>query len=290
MNTQTVKNKYPDYDRVAGYYDKTRPPVGVELILRAFSEQKTPLADMCVLDAGCGTGNYSQALIGCVGSVVGLDISKGMIALARQKILGDGRTFRLTFTVGAITHLPFRAATFDAIMVNQVLHHLRDESNEGFPKHRMALYELARVLRPGGIIAISTSSQEQCKHGFWFYHLIPKAAEQLRHNFIPLPDLMQMLNNSGFRYRNQQVPRELVLQGDAYFNPQGPLHKAWRVGDSAWARATEEELDQCLATIRRFDEQGKLDEQFKKWDAIRQRIGQVTFLFASRESYLARTN
>jgi ubiquinone/menaquinone biosynthesis C-methylase UbiE len=282
MNTLGTKSNGPDYNQIAENYDNARPPIGVNLFLRAFSTSTTPLSDMHVLDVGCGTGNYSLALADHVQSVVGIDRSMGMIALAQEKLPTYSGQTSLNFTIGTMTETPFCDATFDGIMVNQALHHLGDEHSDGFPAHRKAFCEFARILKPDGVIVISTSSQEQCLHGFWFYHLILEAAQRLQKRFIPLPDLAQLLGNLGFCYVEKQVLKEMVLQGDSYFDPRGPLHNAWRDGDSAWSLATKEEFERALSTIRKLDEQGKLEEKLEEWDAARQHIGQVTFVCASR--------
>ena len=46
--------------------------------------------------------------------------------------------------------------------------------------HRAAIREFARVLKPGGVLVINTSATNQCREGFWFYHLVPEAAAKLR--------------------------------------------------------------------------------------------------------------
>lgn len=287
IKTPETKQARPDYDRIAGNYDKSRPPVGIDVILQAFGDATVPLDEMRILDAGCGPGNFCQALSSHVGAVIGLDISAGMIARARQKIPDNGGCSGITLVIGSITDLPFAPASLDGILVNQVLHHLHDTPSEGFPVHQSVVREFARVLKPGGVIVIGTSSQKQCLHGFWFYHLLTGAAERLRRNFAPLPLLADTLNGAGFRTPAQVVPYDAVLQGNAYFDPRGPLRKAWRDGDSVWTFATRDELDLSLSTIKRLDEQGTLDTQFEEWDAPRQRIGQVTFLVATRELHPA---
>lgn len=281
--TPDTKHLRPDYDRIAGNYDRHRPPIGIDVIMRALSGATTPLPDMCVLDAGCGTGSFCQVLSRHVAVVVGIDISAGMIARARQKLSGNGHRSAAALVIGSITHLPFKPGVFDGILANQVLHHLHDWPSTGFPVHRSVFREFARVLKPGGVIVIGTSSQEQCLRGFWFYHLLPEAAERLRRNFAPLPLLADILSDTGFRLVEQIAPQNVVLQGDDYFNPRGPLRRAWRDGDSAWTFATPGEIARSLATIRGLDKRGELEDQFEEWDASRQQIGQVTFLIAVKD-------
>jgi hypothetical protein len=45
--------------------------------------------------------------------------------------------------------------------------------------------EFARVLMPGGVLTVSTCSQEQLRHGYWHYNLIPEAADALRNRYAP---------------------------------------------------------------------------------------------------------
>jgi len=277
-----TKDSGPDYNRIAENYDDIRPPVGVELILRAFSAPGTPLSNMNILDAGCGTGSYSLALAEHVRGVAGIDRSRGMIAIAEEKKRKSPKRARLAFTLGTMMEMPFRDSSFDGIMANQTLHHLGDGQSEGFHAHRKVLREFARILKPDGVIVVSTSSQEQIDSGFWFYHLIPQATRRLQKRFIPLPKLAELLAELGFRHVAQEALGDVVLQGDAYFESHGPLRAAWRNGDSAWSLASKEELAQALSTVRGLDARGELEEKIEDWDFARRHIGQITFVCASR--------
>jgi ubiquinone/menaquinone biosynthesis C-methylase UbiE len=97
-----------------------------------------------ILDVGCGLGDDAAALAGLVapgGTVVGVDGSRAMIAAARGRHSGvEG----LSFEVADAAALPFDDASFDACRVDRVLQHIADPS----PVAR----EMARVLRPGGVL------------------------------------------------------------------------------------------------------------------------------------------
>ncbi|HLK10554.1 MAG TPA: methyltransferase domain-containing protein [Candidatus Binatia bacterium] len=101
---------------------------------------RLPLAgDESVLDAGCGSGRVTEALLARVprGRVVGLDGSPRMIAEARRR-LGT----RVAFVVADLrAPLPF-AAAFDAVFSTATFHWI--------PDHDALFRELAAVLRPGG--------------------------------------------------------------------------------------------------------------------------------------------
>ena len=99
----------------------------------------------CVLDAGCGLGGdvFKMAeLIARGGVVVGVDSSAKLI----EKSKSDERaaTLPVEFYVGSLRQLPFRDQTFTRCRIDRVLQHV--------PEPQVAISELVRVLRPGGIL------------------------------------------------------------------------------------------------------------------------------------------
>jgi SAM-dependent methyltransferase len=273
-------SSYEDYTRTSGNYDKTREPVGTEIIVGCLAHSPVPLGRMALLDAGCGTGSYSDALLGYVGRIEAVDMNPGMLEVAASKLAWAGD--RITFHSSKIDELPFDDATLDGVMINQVLHHLPDDPAEGFPAHRRAFREFTRVLKPGGVLTISTCSQEQLRHGYWHYHLISEAADALKNRYVPLDEMLEILDDCGLARRGSFVPLDATVQGDSYFDPHGPLSKEWRDGDSVWSLVAEDRLDRALSRIRRLDERGELEAYVTRNDAPRTYIGQVTVLFASR--------
>lgn len=95
-----------------------------------------PLQGRRVLDCGCGAGGMSLAVLARGATVVGFDVSEGMLAVARRRG-GAGAAF----VAADFAALPFADASFDAAVGMFVLHHV-----ELAP----AAAELARILRPGG--------------------------------------------------------------------------------------------------------------------------------------------
>lgn len=273
-------SSYEDYSRTSSNYDKTREPVGTEILVGCFAHSPVPLDQAVVLDAGCGTGSYSDALLHYVGRIEAVDMNEGMLEVASRK-LAWARD-RVTFHSSRIDELPFEDATLDGVMINQVLHHLPDEATEGFPVHRRVFREFARVLKPGGVLTVSTCSQEQLRRGYWHYHLIPEAADALRSRYVPLDELLEILDDSGLTHKGCFVPTDAAVQGGAYFDPHGPLNKEWRDGDSIWSLVTEDRLEHALSRIRKLDARGDLETYVARNDAPRTHIGQVTVVFSSR--------
>ena len=95
-----------------------------------------------ILDVGCGPGFLSAELrqeVGPAGSVVGVDSSPAMLALAARRCQGLGN---VTLHQGDATALPVADADFDGAVCVQVLEYVADPA--------AALHELYRALRPGG--------------------------------------------------------------------------------------------------------------------------------------------
>ncbi len=93
-----------------------------------------------VLDLGCGTGRMGERLLG-EHPVVGADVSLAMLRTARERLGG-----RMSFVQGSAFRLPFRGGTFGGATSGFVLRNLDD-----LPA---AFVELARVVRPGGGVAL----------------------------------------------------------------------------------------------------------------------------------------
>jgi ubiquinone/menaquinone biosynthesis C-methylase UbiE len=270
-------SSYEDYGRASKNYDKTRRPVGVEAMIGCMATGGALLSEMTILDAGCGTGNYSVAMIGHVERIEAVDMNPAMIGVASGKLSGEN----VSFHEAPIGELPFEDSTFDGVMVNQVLHHL-PENDGDFSAHRRVIGELARVVKPGGVLTVNTCSQTQLEHGYWYYSLIPEAIKSLRKRYAPPHTLAGIMESCGLEYRGRIAPTDAVVQGEAYFDGRGPLDEEWRDGDSVWSLASEEERSRAISKVEEMDRNGKLEEYVAFHDARRTDIGQVSILHGAK--------
>ena len=279
---RTAMSAYENYTAVSEDYDRTRIPVGLEIILGCLASVGRSLASLRLLDAGCGTGSYCAALRRYAGAIDAVDLNPSMLGVARAKL--DGRPgCPVALHEAGIDALPFEDACFDAVMVNQVLHHLPDSPNDGWPMLRRVLGEFARVLRPGGVAVINTCSHEQLRRGWWYASLVPEAVATIRRRHADTEVLKGLLAEAGLITRGRFVPSDAVMQGGAYFDGRGPLDPAWRRGDSLWSMVSESELERALDRIRALDEAGTLDAFVDEQDRMRPSVGQVGFHCAVRE-------
>lgn len=102
-----------------------------------------------LLDAGCGEGRHLFGALESGARVVGLDLDMESLRRARPRLQARARERgRPSGLVrGDALRLPFPDASFDKIICSEVMEHVHD--------YRGAAAELARVLRPGGVLAVT---------------------------------------------------------------------------------------------------------------------------------------
>ncbi len=104
-------------------------------------------AGLDLLDVGCGPGSITLDLAELVapGRVLGLDAAASVVETARAAAAERGDT-TTRFEVGDVDALEVPDASYDVVFAHQVLQHLSDPV--------AALREMARVTRPGGLVAV----------------------------------------------------------------------------------------------------------------------------------------
>jgi 2-polyprenyl-6-hydroxyphenyl methylase/3-demethylubiquinone-9 3-methyltransferase len=105
-------------------------------------------AQLDVADIGCGAGTQSRIWAELGHRPYGLDVNEPLIELARKRADESGLDIR--FEVGTATALPWAAQTMDVCLLPELLEHVAD--------WRACLIEAVRVLRPGGLLYISTTN------------------------------------------------------------------------------------------------------------------------------------
>jgi ubiquinone/menaquinone biosynthesis C-methylase UbiE len=128
------------YDDVAETYERVHAPRFSD-VARDLVEVVGVSAGQRVLDVGTGTGVGAEAAATAGATVVGLDASPGMLAVGRRRRNG------IRFVAGEAIDLPFPDDMFDVVTANLVIGH--------FTRYQTALYDMIRVLKPGGRLALS---------------------------------------------------------------------------------------------------------------------------------------
>ena len=139
------------FDRIAGRYDAMNRVLSFGLdrgwrrrTVRALHLGERPR----VLDLATGTGDLAVeiARMHPGATVIGLDPSREMLAIARRKLARRGLSERVTLVRGDAQHLPYRDCEMDAATIAFGIRNV--------PDRPAALREMARVVRPGGRIAV----------------------------------------------------------------------------------------------------------------------------------------
>ena len=148
-----VRNVRHAYDTVAEDYAARLPDTRAEAALDlamvdALATAVAAPGGARVLDAGCGAGRMSRYLAdrGCV--VEGVDLSPGMVAMARRDHPD------LSFVVGSLSALPYADGRFDGVMLWYSIIHTPPEGQARIAE------EAARVVRPGGHVLVGFQAGE----------------------------------------------------------------------------------------------------------------------------------
>ena len=126
----------PRYDRMGALLSFGQDPRW-----RRFMVERLPRDGGQVLDVATGTGLVAEALLARGFRVTGLDQSPGMLAAARARFAG-----RVELVEASADALPFPDASFDHLTFTYLLRYVDDPGG--------TLAELARVVRPGGTVAM----------------------------------------------------------------------------------------------------------------------------------------
>jgi len=131
------------FDKVAGQWDDMRRAFFGDGVRRASIEAARVGPGMIVADVGTGTGFLAELALDAGATVIGIDISDGMLAQVTARFAG--RPFEPR--QGDTAALPLETGEVDAVLGNMVLHHAEDPP--------AAIREMARALKPGGTLVIT---------------------------------------------------------------------------------------------------------------------------------------
>jgi len=130
------------YDHWSEVYDDADPST---LLDEPFLLTMVKLFAGCrILDLGSGTGRYLRLVNRPGVSIVGMDLSRGMLARAMRTLVPKAS---VAWVQGSLEHFPFSDGTFDRIISGLVLDHVNDLHS--------FFHQIAAVLRPGGRLILS---------------------------------------------------------------------------------------------------------------------------------------
>ena len=144
-----VQDKQFFYDTIADTFDDLMNQYDVQRRLDVVFNQLLAAIDLCdrrILDAGCGTGRFSEIALRRGGRVTSVDIGARLLRRVRARC-------KTTPVCADVTRLAFPDDHFDVVISSECIEHT--------PSPRRAVAELLRVCRPGGRVVIT------CPNRFW---------------------------------------------------------------------------------------------------------------------------
>ncbi len=184
MESQAVRDKKYFYEEFASQFDAAMNRYDLETRVKAVYEKLLPedITGKSLLDDGCGTGWFSKAACERGARVTSLDVGEKLLAEVARKCSS-------TCVVGDALDLKFPDATFDIVVSSEMIEHTTDP--------RKATGEMFRVLKPGGILALT------CPNWSWKWSVYIAEALKLRpyqgyENWPGYVELPKWLRDHGF--------------------------------------------------------------------------------------------
>jgi SAM-dependent methyltransferase len=172
--------KSPSFDRCAARYDELRPVDANWWQVFDALVDAGGLRGRRMLEVGCGTGRLAAALAERAGAeVTAVDASRAMVEQARARGVDASQA--------RAESLPFPDASFEAVVMRMAVHLL---------ERPVALAEAARVLTPGGTLALATEDPSSFEQ-IWFTRFFPSVPALDRARFPDAASLRAELAAAG---------------------------------------------------------------------------------------------
>ena len=202
------------FDSIAPAYDfmNRAMTMGIDIWWRRLAVQRLKRKKpSTVLDVATGTGDFAIQLHQSLHPrhIMGIDLSQGMLDEARRKVKEKGLDNDISFEQGDCMALTMGNETFDAVTVAFGV--------RNFEHLQQGYQEMARVLKPGGMLCVLELSTPANAFIRWFYdlytlHIIPcigsmKSGDKSAYRYLPksiaaVPqgdDMLQLMRNAGLR-------------------------------------------------------------------------------------------
>lgn len=202
------------FDSIAPAYDfmNRAMTLGIDIWWRRLAVKRLKrIHPAHILDVATGTGDFAIQLNESLHPqhITGIDLSQGMLDKACRKVKEKGLEEVISFEQGDCMALPMQDETFDAVTVAFGV--------RNFEHLQQGYQEMARVLKPGGMLCVLELSTPTNSFIRWFYdvytlHIIPwvgslKSGDKSAYRYLPksiaaVPqgdDMLQMMRNADLR-------------------------------------------------------------------------------------------
>jgi ubiquinone/menaquinone biosynthesis C-methylase UbiE len=227
-----------DYDQtdIPAAYDRGRDhgPDVLDLWMTSISAHLGGRVVTRILDLGCGTGRFSEALAArFAATVVAVDPSMKMLSVARTK----QRDPRVRYQRGRAEAIPLTSRSIDLIFMSMSLHH--------FDEPRLAARECRRVITDDGWLVIRTGSREQIE-AYPYVPFFPSTRAMLHDTLPDVAGVRDTFDAAGFRLVSSEIIEQTIAAGWTEY-----ADKLSSGSDSILAQLPRPEFDAGLASLRR---------------------------------------
>ena len=154
-----------------------------------------------VLDVGCGNGIITNTLASKVGSIHGMDLSRGMIEMARRHANNNGID-NVTYHQSTVLDQEMKHQEYDVILIFNLLQYLEDTPS--------AIHRLSQQLKPDGLL-ISSSAYLKEKINVWsiVINILTRTRIIPKMQFLKVADLVGILEMEGLTIISNQKISQL---------------------------------------------------------------------------------
>ena len=206
-----------------------------------------------------------------------------MLEKAKVKFAGNPKVESID--QGDACSTPYPDASFDAIMNNQVVQHIEtDETRPTRANLKACMEDSFRVLKPGGVLVVSTRSKEpHYDHLYWYSVLAPKAVAKMEARVPSREEVVAAMEAAGLEVTLCVCPKlKAIMHKDHYYNARGVFDEAWRRGESWWSLVEPEELKSLQDQVQAKIDDGTIDAWIQERDLLRKAAGQTLFVVGSK--------